>query len=207
MSTPEEMAKALLDRILAAPRSGRRKVVAVAGPPASGKSTLSEMLAKRLTAKGCASAVVPMDGFHLDNQILSSLGLLTRKGAPETFDTEGMLRLVKALPDAERLFFPTFDRDEDFSRAGAGMIDSKCECVVVEGNYLLFNAPRWKEMRAYWDISIRLQVPFELLQDRLVQRWINFGLQPDQARKRAMENDIPNAKLIANHALPASITI
>ncbi len=207
MSTPEEMAEALLDRILAAPRSGLRKVVAIVGPPASGKSTLSKVLAERLTAKGSASTVVPMDGFHLDNKVLSSLGLLTRKGAPETFDADGMLRLVKALPSAEQLFYPTFDRDEDFARAGAGMIDSACECIVVEGNYLLLDAPKWREMHPYWDLSVRLQVHLEILQRRLVQRWIDFGLPPDKAEKRAMENDMLNARLLEDHALPASVTM
>ncbi len=207
MNDPNEIAETLLDKILAAPSSGRRKVVAIVGPPASGKSTLSKVLAKRLTAKGCASAVVPMDGFHLDNQVLSSLGLLARKGSPDTFDAAGMLRMVNALPDAKQLFYPTFDRDEDFARAGAGMIDSTCECVIVEGNYLLFDAPIWKELPKYWDVSVRLQVPFEILQRRLVQRWLDFGLSPDQAERRAMENDIPNARLLEEHMLPASITI
>lgn len=207
MNTPEEMAEALLDRVLATPRSGLRKVVAIVGPPASGKSTLSKVLAEQLTAKGCASTVVPMDGFHLDNQILSSLGLLARKGAPETFDAEGMLRLVQALPDAKQLFYPTFDRKEDLARAGAGMIDSACECVIVEGNYLLLDAPKWREMHPYWDLSVRLQVPFEILQRRLIQRWLDFGLPPDQAEKRAMENDMRNARLFDDHALPASVTI
>ena len=164
MSTPEEMAEALLDRVLATPYSGLRKVVAIVGPPASGKSTLSKVLAEQLSDKGCASTVVPMDGFHLDNKVLSSLGLLARKGAPETFDADGMLRLVKALPSAEKLFYPTFNRDEDFARAGAGMIDSACECVIVEGNYLLLDAPKWRAMHPYWDVSVRLHMSLEILQ-------------------------------------------
>ena len=207
MSTPDEMVETLLGQVLAAPRAGRRKVVAVAGAPASGKSTFSEALAEGLTAKGCVSTVVPMDGFHLDNQVLSALGLLARKGAPETFDFQGMLRLVQVLPDAEQLFFPIFDREEDFSRANAGMIDCACDCVIVEGNYLLFDAPGWREMSRYWDLSIQLQVPFENLQRRLVQRWLDFGLPLDKAEKRATENDMQNAKVIAKSALPATITI
>jgi fructokinase len=207
MSTPEEMAEALLDRVLATPYSGLRKVVAIVGPPASGKSTLSKVLAEQLSDKGCASTVVPMDGFHLDNKVLSSLGLLARKGAPETFDADGMLRLVKALPSAEKLFYPTFNRDEDFARAGAGMIDSACECVIVEGNYLLLDAPKWRAMHPYWDVSVRLHMSLEILQRRLVQRWLDFGLSPDQAERRAMENDIPNARLLEERMLPASITI
>ena len=184
-----------------------RQLVALSGAPGSGKSTLSAPLAKALTARGLKAEVVPMDGFHLDNRILSSLGLLPRKGAPETFDAEGLWRLVKALPQAERLFYPTFDREEDLARAGAGLIDGQCNCVIVEGNYLLFDAPIWRELAAQWDLSIRLDPPLEVLQQRLIQRWLDFGLPPDEARERAIRNDMKNARLILEQALPATITL
>ena len=207
MTSPDEVAQALSGRILAAPCAGRRRLVALAGAPASGKSTLARVLADQLSQAGCATSVVPMDGFHLDNRILSDLGLLHRKGAPETFDTDGVLRLVRALAHADRVFYPTFDRDEDFSRAGSGQIDTDCACVVVEGNYLLYDAPIWRELQARWDLSIRLEVGSETLKRRLVRRWIDFGLPLDQAERRAMANDMVNATLIADHALPATITI
>lgn len=207
MSSPEDLAEALLEQVLAAPHKGKRKLVALAGAPASGKTTLAKVLAERLTKSGCAASVVPMDGFHLDNRILAKLGLIDRKGAPDTFDVEGMLSLLKALPDADRVFYPTFDRDEDFSRAGSGMIDEECACVVLEGNYLLFDAPLWREMASLWDVSIRLNVPLDVLHQRLVQRWLDFGLSLDNARKRAEGNDMLNARLIADYALSASITI
>ncbi len=207
MTSPEKIAAALIEAILTAPRAGKRKLVALAGAPASGKTTLSHVLADRLTQAGCKTSVVPMDGFHLDNRVLTDLGYLHRKGAPETFDAEGALRLIQALSNADRVFYPTFDRDEDFSRAGAGIVDGKCDCVVVEGNYLLFDAPVWKDLWPLWDISIRLDVPPETLRQRLVQRWINFGLPRDQAERRAMDNDMVNAQAISDHALPATITI
>ncbi len=207
MRSPDKIAEALADEILAVPRARKRKLVAMAGPPASGKTTLSHVLADHLTQAGCKTSVVPMDGFHLDNQILAKLGLLHRKGAPETFDAEGILRLVQALCNADRVFYPTFDRREDFSRAGAGLVDGKSDCVLIEGNYLLFDAPVWKELHPLWDVSIRLHVPREILRQRLVQRWVDFGLPREHAEKRAVGNDMANAKAIANRALPATITI
>ena len=207
MTSPEETVAGLLGPILDAPRKGRRKLVAVVGPPASGKTTLARVLAECLTAAGCATSVVPMDGFHLDNRILSRLGLMDRKGAPQTFDVEGVVRLCRALPDANRVFYPTFDRDEDFARAGAGMVDASCDCVVVEGNYLLLDAPHWKDLAGLWDVSVRLDVPTEVLRQRLVQRWLDFGLPRDQAERRATGNDLVNAALIARHMLPSSITV
>ena len=140
MSDPNEIAEALLEQILAAPRAGRRRLIAIAGPPASGKSTLSEILADRMTAAGSKTLVVPMDGFHLDNQILSKQGLLARKGAPDTFDVEGLLRLVKALPGSDTVYFPIFDRVREIAIAGAGMVSGESNSVIVEGNYLLLDS-------------------------------------------------------------------
>jgi pantothenate kinase len=207
MTSPQDIVEVLLDRILAAPQKGRRKLVALAGPPASGKTTLARVLADQLTHAGCATKAVPMDGFHLDNCLLKPMGLLPRKGAPDTFDAGGILRLVQALSDVDRAFYPTFDRDQDFARAGAGMIDSECECVVVEGNYLLFDAPTWRDLHPLWDISISLNVQPDILKQRLVQRWIDFGMPRNQAEQRALGNDMVNAQTIAKHALPATITI
>ncbi len=59
-----------------------RYIVAIAGAPASGKSTLAADLARRF---GHSAAVLPMDGFHP----LVRWGCFTAKGAPETFDAGG----------------------------------------------------------------------------------------------------------------------
>ena len=84
----------LAARIAALPLRGRRRLVAIAGAPTSGKSTLAERLVEEL---GPRAALVPMDGFHLDNRVLDERGLRPRKGAPETFDAAGFVRLVNAL--------------------------------------------------------------------------------------------------------------
>ena len=73
-------------RIQLLARSNRRTLIAIGGPPASGKSTLAETLQERLNEQSMPCGLVPMDGFHLDNEILNARGLLSRKGAPETFD-------------------------------------------------------------------------------------------------------------------------
>ncbi|MCK0140544.1 nucleoside/nucleotide kinase family protein [Aliiroseovarius sp. F47248L] len=207
MSNVTNLAATLLDRILAAPRAGQRRLVALAGPPASGKSTLSSVLADQMKAAGCNTLVVPMDGFHLDNRILSARGLLPRKGAPETFDVEGFKRLVAALPHSDLVYFPIFDRDRDIAIAGAGVVPETCDTIIIEGNYLLFHAPGWRDLGRFWDISVRLDVPEDVLKKRLVDRWLAHGLTPDQARARAAENDLPNANSVSLSSLNADITV
>jgi pantothenate kinase len=81
-------------------------------------------------------------------------GLLPRKGAPETFDVRGFISLASRLRDEPEVIFPTFDRDRDVAIAGAGMIEEACDTVIVEGNYLLYDAPLWRDLRRQWDLSI-----------------------------------------------------
>lgn len=207
MSGPNEIAEALLDQVLAAPRADRRRVIAIAGPPASGKSTLSHVLADQMTAAGVQTMVVPMDGFHLDNRILVAKGLLASKGSPETFDAEGFLRLVKALPASETVYYPIFDRERDIAIAGAGLVSGACDTVIVEGNYLLFNAPIWRDLMNSWDLSIQIDCPLPILRQRLIDRWLTHGLTQENAIARAESNDLKNAKLVASQSLDADVTV
>lgn len=197
----------LAERVLATSRKGARRLVAIAGAPASGKSTLAAALAARLTQAGCPAQVVPMDGFHLHNDILTERGLIHKKGAPQTFDAGGFLHLVSRLSGETEVFFPQFDRARDIAIAGAGEIGASCDTVIIEGNYLLHDAPIWRELTAHWDLAIRLDVATRVLRERLVDRWLAHGLTPAQATKRAEENDLKNVETITQHQLPADITI
>ncbi len=186
-------------------REGRH-LVALSGAPGAGKSTLSAPLAARLSARGLATEVVPMDGFHLDNHLLERRGLLARKGAPETFDLGGFARLCRALKAEEHVIYPVFDRARDLAVAGAGEVDAACRVAIIEGNYLLFDEPGWRDLVPLWDLSIRLEVPLAELEARLVQRWLDLGFARAEAEARARGNDLVNAARIAAAPLPADIS-
>lgn len=184
-----------------------RTVVAVAGPPASGKSTLADELAATLNASGITAKVVPMDGFHLDNTILKERGLFVRKGAPETFDAEGFIALVRQLKTGKAVSIPLFDRQNDISVADADTVSTDCNVVIIEGNYLLFGEPPWNRLAGLWDLSISLEVPADQLRNRLVKRWINHGMTPQAALARTVSNDLPNAERVRKSSLPADMVI
>lgn len=198
---------ALLERVLQSPRRQARRVVAIAGPPASGKSTLAAALVAALQPAGVSSQLVPMDGFHLDNRILTARGILDRKGSPPSFDAIGLLRLVQVLGASQELYYPVFDRDRDLSIAGAGHIAPDCDTIVIEGNYLLMDAPIWRDMAGYWDLSIQLTCAEAELEARLTKRWLDQGLAPEAARLRAQSNDMPNARLVGQTALRADVVL
>ncbi|OYU98463.1 MAG: nucleoside/nucleotide kinase family protein, partial [Burkholderiales bacterium PBB5] len=74
-----------LQRAQALLATGRRQLLGLVGAPGAGKSTLAQLLADALNAQQPgACVVVPMDGYHLANQVLAALGRAGRKGAPDT---------------------------------------------------------------------------------------------------------------------------
>ncbi|TDT77093.1 AAA domain-containing protein [Litoreibacter halocynthiae] len=182
------------------PTKSRRHLIAVAGPPASGKSTLAEQLADILPD----AAVVPMDGFHLDNDVLSERGLLGRKGAPQTFDALGFVDLVKALREPATVSYPTFDRIRDCVVPDGGEVKADCKTVIVEGNYLLLDSAPWNQLHKLWDVGIFLDVPPEMLRERLLQRWRDHGYSEAEALTKAELNDLPNAQVVMQSAVNAT---
>ncbi len=164
----------------------------MAGPPASGKSTFAGALAGHLTDGGRTARVVPMDGFHLDDRVLRARGLLPRKGAPETFDAAGLLRLVAALGQGGEVVHPVFDRAREIAIAGAAVVPPDCDLAIVEGNYLLLDEAPWRPLAPHWSLTVFLDVPEAELRRRLLDRWRAAGLPEDEARRKAEGNDIPN---------------
>ena len=113
ISTVEGLAAAISAR-----KNNDRFMVAVAGPPGSGKTTISGLLQAELEGRYKLSAqVVPMDGFHLDDSILQQRGLLPRKGAPQTFDVDGLNNILMRLTStpAVDVLVPVFDRERELS--------------------------------------------------------------------------------------------
>lgn len=194
----------IITRINALAQTGQRVIIAIAGPAGSGKSTVAEALADAL---GPAAAVVPMDGFHLDSSVLEARGLLPRKGAPETFDADGFVTLVQRLKARDEVVIPVFDRKRDIAIAGARVIEPSHRIILIEGSYLLLDHQPWSALEQLWDLTIMLDVPMATLEQRLIDRWLAHDHTPDQAKARALANDIPNARYVVANSRPALITV
>ncbi|MCR9149117.1 MAG: hypothetical protein NXH83_03015 [Rhodobacteraceae bacterium] len=193
MTAATDAVRGLADRIAALPDRAPRRLVAVAGPPGAGKSTLAAALVEAL---GPAAALVPMDGFHLDNTLLRAGGLIARKGAPETFDAEGFVAAMQRLETRDEVILPVFDRARDIAVAGAVRVGPEHRIAVVEGNYLLLDAAPWRGLAGLWSLAVFLDPGEAELERRLIERWRDHGLDPAAAAERARGNDLRNARLV-----------
>jgi pantothenate kinase len=188
--------------------SASRYMVAIAGAPASGKSTLAENLRNALIAEGETAIVVPMDGFHYDDAILNARGHRSRKGAPFTFDVSGFELLLKRVRAGEPdIAIPVFDRTMELSRAAADIVDAKARFILVEGNYLLLKQPPWNGLRELFDFSIFLSIPQEELERRLIRRWLDHGFDMAYATNWIASNDIPNIQEVIDNSGDADRTM
>lgn len=178
-----------------------RTIVGIAGPPASGKSTLAAALAAEM---GTRAALVPMDGFHLDDDVLRRHGSWERKGAPDTFDAHGFADLLRRLAQAtDTVYAPRFRRDIEAAIAGAIEISVEVSLVITEGNYLLLDRDPWPRARAYIDETWFLSIDPELRRRRLIERHMRYGRTLREARSRALGTDETNAELIESTAAAA----
>lgn len=178
-------------------------VVGITGAPGAGKTTLADQLTALLNRDELRPerqqyVHVPMDGFHLADKELTRLGILDRKGAPETFDVHGYAALLQRLrkPRNAVVYAPGFERTLEQPIAGAIPVYPSAGVVLTEGNYLLLDRPGWREVPAQcievWYVEQDQQVRV----DRLIQRHVVFGKTPAAAADWVERVDELNARLI-----------
>ena len=184
-----------------------RYFIALSGPPASGKSTISEKLVKDLTLKGHNSSILQMDGFHYDDQILKQKSLLLKKGAPETFDVMGFLNFLFRLQNENEVAIPIFDRSLELSRSSAVIISKETRVVIVEGNYILLKTHPWRELHKFFNSTIMINTKHEILKKRLIERWRSFNIPEEEIKQKVFENDLPNGVNVYKNSILADFNL
>jgi pantothenate kinase len=175
-----------------------RRVIGIAGAPGAGKTTYAERLVAHSLRDGVPAAYVPMDGFHLADAALTSLGILDRKGAPETFDAWGYAALLRRLHEERQyvVWAPGFERVLEQPLAGVIGVGPEVDLVVTEGNYLLLDRPEWRAVRAELDEVSFLDCPDDVRRQRLVERHVEFGKAPAEAEAWVARVDDVNAAVV-----------
>jgi pantothenate kinase len=194
----------LAGRLIDLARGPGRRIAAIAGPPGSGKSTLADALHAEIEAAlPGRCAVLPMDGYHYDDRVLEARGQRPRKGAPFTFDVDGLAAMLERLArdDGRDVAVPVFDRAIEIARAGARIVPAGTRLIVLEGNYLLLDDPAWAPLRRFFDVTVLLDEPMDTVEARLRARWAD--LSGEALRAKMEDNDLPNARLVLGGSVAA----
>lgn len=199
----------LVGRARSLAAGGTRRILGITGAPGAGKSTVAAQLVEALGPD--TAVLVPMDGFHLANNVLQALGRHARKGAPDTFDDAGYAALLQRLrfqlAEEPVIFAPDFRRDLEESIGAAISVHHSVPLVVTEGNYLLLPSNRWPRARAALDEVWYLAADAAVRRKRLIRRHAQFGKSPDEAREWALGSDEANARIIRRHARRADVVV
>ena len=199
LTTPQQR----LHQLLSNPT--KRLLIALAGLPGSGKTSLAKQLHVEFTNLYPAIdlQVLSMDGFHLSKAQLSQLAnpeaALARRGAPWTFDALGFVDKVKQLKAGNSLVkWPSFEHSLGDPVPDVVQIEPNCQVLIVEGLYVLYREAAWAELAQVWDETWYLDTPSELAQERLIQRHQQvWDMSYQQALERVLNNDSKNAALVA----------
>ena len=196
----------LVARARALAAAGPRQLLGIAGAPGAGKSTLAERIVAEV---GPAARLVSMDGFHLAQSELVRLGRAERKGAPDTFDANGLVATLRRLHRLEptSVWAPVFRRDLEEPVAGAIEVPPEVRLVVTEGNYLLLREDPWEEVRSLLHQAWFLDLDVGLRLRRLTARHEAYGKTPEQARAWALGSDEANAARVAGTADRADLVV
>ncbi len=192
MAAESDTLELLAEDAIALAENRQRAVLGIAGSPGAGKSTLVEQLLARIgERKGTGwVAHVPMDGFHLADEQLRRIGVLGRKGAPDTFDPVGYAHLLErvATETDAPVYAPGFDRTLEQPLAAALVVLPTARLVITEGNYLLLEHPAWLRARRAMDRVWFVTTEESLRVERLLARHVEFGKRPDAAQAWVARN-------------------
>ncbi len=179
--------------------SGRTYVFLVA-PPATGKSVLASLLVER--AQHLDLDAVGIDGFHhsaahLATTLVSTpegrLPLASFKGAPDTFDTTALDRCL-AEGRTRDVAWPVYDRSVHDVVADAHLVTAGL--VVVEGNWLLLDDPRWEPLSRHSSLNVFIDAEPHQLRDRLIERKMRGGATRAEAESFYERSDRLNVERV-----------
>ncbi|KAG6333025.1 hypothetical protein ID866_6060 [Astraeus odoratus] len=202
-----------LDRI----PTNARLLIAVAGIPASGKSTLAvllvrhinELLANAKTVSECMTEsfaqtiMVGLDGWHFTRAQLDAMEnpklAHDRRGAHWTFDDKAYVAFVHllrapVLQDTRAIYAPSFDHALKDPTPHAVVVQPHHRVVVIEGLYTMLDVEGWRDAAEMMDERWWVEVDWEVGKERLIKRHVRTGVAKDmeEAIWRANENDEPS---------------
>ncbi len=150
-------------------------IIGIAGSVAVGKSTtarLVQTLLARLFPRHSVQ-LITTDGFLYPNRILSERGLMERKGFPESYDMERLIRFLNSVKSGENnLQIPTYSHQVYDIVEGEFETISQPDILIVEGiNVLQLPANQQIYVSDFFDFSIFVDAAPKLIETWYLERF------------------------------------
>jgi type I pantothenate kinase len=158
-------------------------VIGIAGSVAVGKSTTARVLKALLSRWPNTPKVelVTTDGFLLPNAELQRLGLMERKGFPESYDASAIVRFLSAVKAGERnVRAPTYSHLTYDVVPGEHVTVDRPDILIFEGLNVLQPGRLAKDGRAiafvsdFFDFSVYLDAEETLIRDWYISRFMRL---------------------------------
>ncbi|KAI8810310.1 P-loop containing nucleoside triphosphate hydrolase protein [Cladochytrium replicatum] len=198
-----------------------RIIITIASVPGGGKSTLAarvvELVNEHTRSKGIGdvAATLSMDGFHYPraalDRFLDPEEAHRRRGAPFTFDSQGLVKVIEMLKRVplEKVTAPSFDHQLKDPVEDDIVILPSHRVVLLEGLYVQLHEGDWAAVSKYATERWWIEVDLEVAADRTARRHVTAGLAStyEMAMERVRGNDLVNGQYVIAHSLPPTCTI
>jgi len=192
----EDLAAAIV-----AAQPGHPTRVAIDGVDGSGKTTLADELVAPLRRAGREVVRASIDGFHNPRTVRYARGSDSPEGYfLDSFDCVALRReLLEPMGPNGDCKFRTVVFDYRLNRATEAPLEVAPSDVVLlfDGVFL-----QREELKDFWDVTVWVDVPFDITVERAVARDAMKGVDPVGVRKKYNRRYVPGQRLYMQQCRP-----
>ncbi|KEQ94282.1 hypothetical protein AUEXF2481DRAFT_5775 [Aureobasidium subglaciale EXF-2481] len=191
-------------------KQDKRLLIALAGPPGSGKGRIAAKVAKIVNQSGVSCSVISVDGCSQDSH--NDTSSILPKSPSWTFKGAAAVDLVQQIqrqttePNDLKSPFTIHVEDVDSHNLN---VAGDASIVIFEGLYVLCEDLPWARISSLVNERWFVEIDHEIGRQRVVKRFLDTGFEKDYeaACTRYDENDVFNAEFINRTSKERDVTI
>lgn len=158
-------------------------VVSIAGSVAVGKSTTARLLQALLSRwpEHRSVELVTTDGFLHSNKVLTERGLMKKKGFPQSYDMQNLVKFISRIKSGEpEVVAPVYSHLKYDIIPNEKKIIRQPDILILEGLNVLQSGmdyphdPHHVFVSDFVDFSIYVDASYDLLEDWYINRFLQF---------------------------------